>query len=998
MKEIKNPSALMRPAPFWSWNDKLDKDECRRQIKEMAKQGWGSFFMHSRVGLVTPYLSEEWMDLCNVCCEEAEKEGLYAWLYDEDKWPSGFAGGIVPLNEDDRARELILLKEDEITLDDTVFMEYNNNGAKYFICRRIEPLGNAWFNGYAYVDLMSPKAVKAFLDSTHEKYKEACGDYFGNVIPGVFTDEPCYLFFGWGKLLTPWSEYLPDFFKKMNGYDIKDHVHKIFFDVEDYKKIRFDYYNACTALFRESFSKQYYDWCEKNGLKLTGHFMSEDQLWFQTQWAGDVMSHYEFMHWPGTDKLERHINQNATNKQCSTVCDQLDKERAFSEVFGCMGGQVSFFERKWMGDWQTILGINFVNHHLSLYSMRGERKRDFPANLFYQQPWWNEEKYMSDYFGRICAFASEGNRNLDLLVLQPLTSVWCEYSPLHIASGYAPEMIYDKPYEIISKRLMEEKLDYHFGNETIMEGHGKVEGNKIVIGKHSYSCIYVPPTSNLKANTYKLLKEFSANGGKIVFTQSLPTHIDGIETKMDFVNYEVGLNVEDSILILHKYSKHEITIEDNMLSRNITNVWDLKDGLKNNAKDIWCHSRQVGNTTRYMLANTNVKRECNVKITLPECENVALFDLFDGSFYKYDKNIIECTIAPAGSLLIVCGDEAKEATDTLPVAFGSGVLFEDLTKIMPVATVSEFKTKVLDQNTLLLNDVKLEMNGEVYEAPICSLWHTVFYPAKEGTPYTAEYKFDSKIDIKNCFVAIEVAENNEEIYFNGERVYAQKAYGEMGEMKPENSYLDVNFTKVLLPLIKTGENSIVIKGKKINNITGCGFHIRVETPMPEYHPTEVEEAYVVGDFSLEKVSESKYVIVEKKEPNNKNITDDGYPFYIGKVKLTADVDVPKKDKDYYLRLMDVDKSSVQVFVNGVDCGINIFKLDMFNITSALKSGKNTVEIVFATTLVNCFGPNRNATIKDSPGVGPNSFCDMNFFQDKYELFDYGVGEFSIYEF
>ena len=68
---LKNPSALMRPAPFWSWNDKLDADECRRQIKEMHEKGWGSFFMHSRVGLCTPYLSDEWFDLCNICAEEA---------------------------------------------------------------------------------------------------------------------------------------------------------------------------------------------------------------------------------------------------------------------------------------------------------------------------------------------------------------------------------------------------------------------------------------------------------------------------------------------------------------------------------------------------------------------------------------------------------------------------------------------------------------------------------------------------------------------------------------------------------------------------------------------------------------------------------------------------------------------------------------------------------------------------------------------------------------
>ncbi len=81
---------------------------------------------------------------------------------------------------------------------------------------------------------------------------------------------------------------------------------------------------------------------------------------------------------------------------------------------------MSFFHRKWIGDWQAALGISFINHHLSLYSMRGERKRDYPANLFYQQPWWSEERGLADYFARLCAAVSEGKRQVDILVIQPL--------------------------------------------------------------------------------------------------------------------------------------------------------------------------------------------------------------------------------------------------------------------------------------------------------------------------------------------------------------------------------------------------------------------------------------------------------------------------------------------------------------------------------------------------------------------------------------------------
>ncbi|MBQ9359104.1 MAG: glycoside hydrolase, partial [Abditibacteriota bacterium] len=150
MDHFKNPKAIMRPAPFWSWNDKLDKDECVRQVREMKDKGWGSFFMHSRVGLVTPYLGDEWMDIVKACAETAKEEGIYAWLYDEDKWPSGFAAGMVPSkSEDYRARKLIITKKGEVPEGDDVMAEFDWNGASWTIARHIERLGQTWFNGYS---------------------------------------------------------------------------------------------------------------------------------------------------------------------------------------------------------------------------------------------------------------------------------------------------------------------------------------------------------------------------------------------------------------------------------------------------------------------------------------------------------------------------------------------------------------------------------------------------------------------------------------------------------------------------------------------------------------------------------------------------------------------------------------------------------------------------------------------------------------------------------
>ena len=80
--ELAAPPADYRPIPFWSWNEKLEPEVLREQIRQMHDAGIGGFFMHARGGLQTAYLSPEWMSCVEACIDEADKLGMNAWLYD----------------------------------------------------------------------------------------------------------------------------------------------------------------------------------------------------------------------------------------------------------------------------------------------------------------------------------------------------------------------------------------------------------------------------------------------------------------------------------------------------------------------------------------------------------------------------------------------------------------------------------------------------------------------------------------------------------------------------------------------------------------------------------------------------------------------------------------------------------------------------------------------------------------------------------------------------
>ena len=75
MERFIHPAAVYRSAPFWSWNGPLEKERLERQIAVFRDMGFGGFYMHSRYGLETAYLSEKFFDCVGACIGAAHAPG-----------------------------------------------------------------------------------------------------------------------------------------------------------------------------------------------------------------------------------------------------------------------------------------------------------------------------------------------------------------------------------------------------------------------------------------------------------------------------------------------------------------------------------------------------------------------------------------------------------------------------------------------------------------------------------------------------------------------------------------------------------------------------------------------------------------------------------------------------------------------------------------------------------------------------------------------------------
>lgn len=488
--DFKKISKKYRPIPFWSWNEKLDISETQSQIEQMNDAGIGGYFMHARGGLQTEYMGKEWFDNISVGVETGKKLGMRVWAYDENGWPSGFGNGIVNGKGVKYQQKTLRCELGEKQTETTIA---NVDGYHFYY--DVNPF---------YVDLLDKEVTKSFLNEIYETYYEK----YANAIEGFFTDEPQL-----SRLGIPWSMVLESEYKKEYSEDLISNLPQLFFNKGDYKSTRLKFWRLITKLLSNSYTKQVYEWCEERGLKFTGHMVMEETLGEQLTPNGAVMPNYRYFHIPGMDCLGRQKINKKTIYQVSSVAEQFQKEQVLSETFALTGWNVSFEELKQIYEWQMVRGINFLCTHLSAYSLRGIRKRDYPAHFSYQEPWWDKFNLFVDSMSRIGMLLSEGKTECETLLIHPQSTAWILFDGNEDNKQIED---YDKKFNAVMDELEKKHIIFHLGDEIIIEEEAKVEGNKFIIGNQKYTTVVLPPHLVLFDSTKELLEQLKNNGGIVV--------------------------------------------------------------------------------------------------------------------------------------------------------------------------------------------------------------------------------------------------------------------------------------------------------------------------------------------------------------------------------------------------------------------------------------------------------------------------------------------------
>jgi hypothetical protein len=541
-EEFQNPPREFSLAPFWAWNDTLVPETLTWQMDQMMEQGMYSAFMHARSGIEsgeTPYFSEGWWEAIRTCVEHGAENGFYTWLYDEDKWPSGSAGGRVAQRNPERNHQKALAIE-EWEAAGPVTVTLNKPEARYLAAGQLlengtlnpDTLtdlsalnGKAWdcppgrwqLSAYTEVDYndlanhMDPATVRDFIDITHEEYFKRFGEYFGNTIPGVFFDEIMNDAGKSDKHLV-WAGAFAERFRTMHGYDLASYLPALKHDAGRITpRIRTDFYETFTKLYEEAWFAQLGQWCADHNIALTGHTV-EDLNRYITQ--GDYMQTMRHLQIPLTDNEDFRYTWPRTvgawkPKQIASVGHLYGHDRIGSEALGGAGWTFTLDSARYGLNMLSAYGVNFHVLHLFHYSMdRPMNMDDWPQSWCFRNPYWKYFRTLGDQMRRVSYLITGGTPVVDVAVLYPQVNQY---------AGYGPGTTEETVETMVAAQIDTDVLDSpSLLGATIQDG-------RLAAGQMRYRAVVLPGVQCLRRSEADQLLSFARSGGIVLVHDRWPT-------------------------------------------------------------------------------------------------------------------------------------------------------------------------------------------------------------------------------------------------------------------------------------------------------------------------------------------------------------------------------------------------------------------------------------------------------------------------------------------
>ncbi len=350
---------------FWFLNDACADARLDAMIEAFAAGGVSAVVLHPRCGLLLPYGGADWFRMIRRVGERCAERGLQVWLYDEDPYPSGAAGGWLLAEQPGLEARAIERQVFEPPPGEGGLFRFplgallwcgwvrETDGATVDLTDRVGIVRQNWKVIEPWDSRYYYPATPLYQCPRSETYDP---EFAVRVDPApagsrlmAFVARPCGRHSVWGALPDllqpaaaaaflqhtyeryrrevghlfgprlpaiftdepkcfggyPWTPGLAEDFQRRYGYDLRPKLWQLFGDAADKTAMltRLHYRAWCGERFRQSWLEPVSGWCRRHGLALVGHISPEDDPVEQAACVGNLFPLFRHFDLPGLDLI-----------------------------------------------------------------------------------------------------------------------------------------------------------------------------------------------------------------------------------------------------------------------------------------------------------------------------------------------------------------------------------------------------------------------------------------------------------------------------------------------------------------------------------------------------------------------------------------------------------------------------------------------------------------------------------------------------------------------
>lgn len=384
-----------------------------------------------------------------------------------------------------------------------------------------------------YPDLMNHDAISRFIANMHKPILDQI-DNASNKVEGFYTNEPNLMQTHWQwepdapYACVPWSDGLPDQFKKMFGYDLFDVLPSLFEGNSDKdRRARLHYRQTVTWLLTNSFARQIREWCNARDIKSSGHFLLNEYLSMHAQGYGDLMKFVSEFDVPALDIPIPNPDEfmdfpYQQTRFFSSVASWKKRDMTIMLLDPIIGG---YGLTRLSPDLPLLInsvnmasfhGANLFTSYLPLDPRQGP---DGIANGYSKE----EFNFLNEYTGRLTQVLRGAKREAGVGLYYPIAMFQADL----IASNKFWSKMVDlyterqHKWDTIEKALMSGDVEYLIVHpEAVAEA--QIKDGKMQIGFGSFHTMVMPQLDYIPLAVSENLKRFEESGGKVIWVDQVP--------------------------------------------------------------------------------------------------------------------------------------------------------------------------------------------------------------------------------------------------------------------------------------------------------------------------------------------------------------------------------------------------------------------------------------------------------------------------------------------